>query len=120
MTETLPAAPPEPPLLEMRGITKSFAGNTVLADVNLTARAGATLAVAEELEAYGEALEAAREVPVEAPQAEETPAPPDDEPQTREFELEPQPAEAHGAETPEGAPPADEEVEAAVAAEEEE
>src|SRR5262245_49066097 len=29
-----------PPALEMRGITKSFAGNTVLADVSLTARAG--------------------------------------------------------------------------------
>jgi ribose transport system ATP-binding protein len=29
-----------PPALEMRGITKSFSGNTVLADVNLTARAG--------------------------------------------------------------------------------
>src|SRR5262245_15999915 len=28
------------PALEMRGITKSFAGNTVLADVSLTARAG--------------------------------------------------------------------------------
>src|SRR5215475_4760090 len=33
------------PALEMRGITKSFAGNTVLADVNLTARAGETLAL---------------------------------------------------------------------------
>ncbi|HZF38611.1 MAG TPA: ATP-binding cassette domain-containing protein, partial [Blastocatellia bacterium] len=33
MTSTSPA-------LEMRGITKSFAGNTVLAAVNLTARAG--------------------------------------------------------------------------------
>ena len=30
----------DPPALEMRGITKSFAGNTVLADVSLTARAG--------------------------------------------------------------------------------
>jgi ribose transport system ATP-binding protein len=29
-----------PPALEMRGITKSFAGNTVLADVSLTARGG--------------------------------------------------------------------------------
>ncbi len=29
-----------PPALEMRGITKSFAGNTVLTDVSLTARAG--------------------------------------------------------------------------------
>jgi ABC-type sugar transport system ATPase subunit len=29
-----------PPALEMRGITKSFTGNTVLADVSLTARAG--------------------------------------------------------------------------------
>ena len=29
-----------PPALEMRGITKSFAGNTVLAGVSLTARAG--------------------------------------------------------------------------------
>ncbi|MGH9935178.1 MAG: ATP-binding cassette domain-containing protein, partial [Blastocatellia bacterium] len=29
----------------MRGITKSFAGNTVLADVSLTARAGETLAL---------------------------------------------------------------------------
>jgi ribose transport system ATP-binding protein len=38
MTSTSPA-------LEMRGITKSFAGNTVLAEVNLTARAGATLAL---------------------------------------------------------------------------
>src|SRR5215510_2906793 len=28
------------PALEMRGITKSFAGNTVLADVSLTARGG--------------------------------------------------------------------------------
>ncbi|HKC89523.1 MAG TPA: ATP-binding cassette domain-containing protein, partial [Blastocatellia bacterium] len=28
------------PALEMRGITKSFAGNTVLADVSLAARAG--------------------------------------------------------------------------------
>ena len=33
------------PALEMRGITKSFAGNTVLADVGLTARAGETLAL---------------------------------------------------------------------------
>ncbi len=33
------------PALEMRGITKSFAGNTVLSDVNLTARAGEALAL---------------------------------------------------------------------------
>ena len=33
------------PALEMRGITKSFSGNTVLTDVNLTARAGEALAL---------------------------------------------------------------------------
>lgn len=36
------------PALEMRGITKSFSGNTVLADVNLTARAGEVLALVGE------------------------------------------------------------------------
>jgi ribose transport system ATP-binding protein len=36
------------PALEMRGITKSFSGNTVLADVNLTARAGEALALVGE------------------------------------------------------------------------
>jgi ribose transport system ATP-binding protein len=36
------------PALEMRGITKSFAGNTVLADVYLTARAGEVLALVGE------------------------------------------------------------------------
>jgi ribose transport system ATP-binding protein len=36
------------PALEMRGITKSFAGNTVLADVDLTARAGEVLALVGE------------------------------------------------------------------------
>src|SRR5262245_50871397 len=34
--------------LEMRGITKTFSGNTVLADVNLTARAGEALALVGE------------------------------------------------------------------------
>ncbi|MGH9832000.1 MAG: ATP-binding cassette domain-containing protein, partial [Blastocatellia bacterium] len=36
------------PALEMRGITKSFSGNTVLADVNLTAQAGEALALVGE------------------------------------------------------------------------
>jgi ribose transport system ATP-binding protein len=36
------------PALEMRGITKSFAGNTVLADVDLIARAGEVLALVGE------------------------------------------------------------------------
>src|SRR5262245_48207068 len=36
------------PALEMRGITKSFAGNTVLADVYLAARAGEVLALVGE------------------------------------------------------------------------
>ncbi|MCI0524541.1 MAG: sugar ABC transporter ATP-binding protein [Acidobacteria bacterium] len=36
------------PALEMRGITKSFSGNTVLADVNLTALAGKVLALVGE------------------------------------------------------------------------
>jgi ABC-type sugar transport system ATPase subunit len=36
------------PALEMRGIIKSFAGNTVLTDVNLTARAGEVLALVGE------------------------------------------------------------------------
>ncbi|MCI0388847.1 MAG: sugar ABC transporter ATP-binding protein [Acidobacteria bacterium] len=37
-----------PTALEMRGITKSFAGNTVLADVDLAARAGEVLALVGE------------------------------------------------------------------------
>ncbi len=36
------------PALEMRGVTKSFAGNTVLTNVDLTARAGETLALVGE------------------------------------------------------------------------
>jgi ABC-type sugar transport system ATPase subunit len=40
--------PQESPALEMRGIAKSFAGNTVLADVDLTARAGEALALVGE------------------------------------------------------------------------
>src|SRR6185436_10074052 len=36
------------PALEMRGISKSFSGNTVLANVNLTARAGEVLALVGE------------------------------------------------------------------------
>src|SRR5262249_39222751 len=39
---------PTIPALDMRGITKSFAGNTVLADVNLKAVAGEVLALVGE------------------------------------------------------------------------
>src|SRR5262249_57622147 len=40
--------PSTPPPLEMRGVTKSFAVTTVLANVSLTARAGETLALVGE------------------------------------------------------------------------